>query len=118
MTNIEILNLFDGLKELQDSKVPLNIKTSFILAKNNKIISELANLITDKQFEIYKKYGTSNDDGTITVPKENVPQLQHDVDELMNIDNNIDLTKINLNDLEDVKIEFGTIEKILPMIQE
>lgn len=118
MTNAEIIDLHDGLKELHNSKIPLNIKTSFLLAKNNKIIVELVNLITEKQFELYKKYGTPNDEGNIVVPNEKIPLLQQDLNELMAIDNDINITKFTLDDLGDAKIEFGIIEKLLPLIEE
>lgn len=116
MTNEQILNIFEGLNLLVENKIPLNIKTSYILAKDKKIITEFYNLIDEKRIELYKKYGKVQDDGTINIPKENFTLLENDLKELFQIENKIPITKIKLEDLGNENINIDIIEKLLPII--
>jgi len=43
---------------------------------------------------------------------------QKALDELGEIQNEINLTKININDFEDNKVPFYVLEKLLPIIEE
>ena len=117
MTNGEILKVVEGLKELIKLKLPLNIKTSYWLARDKQILETVANTITEKQLEIYKKYGHVIENGDIKVEAEFVPDLNKDLEALMAIDNEIPIIKINLTDFGDIQIPFDTLEKIIDIIQ-
>ena len=117
MTNREILSVLHGLAELREIKVPLNIKTSYILARNDKILSEYATIINDKQIEIYAKWG-NKDNGKIIVSPDNRENLEKDIDELLNIDNKVQIVKLHLQDFGEVEIPFNILEDLFPIIIE
>ena len=117
MTNREILNVIHGLAELREIKVPLNIKTSYILARNDKILSEYATIINSKQIELYKKWGNI-EDNKIVVPLEKKENLENDLEELLNIDNKVQIVKLHLQDFGDVEIPFNILEDLFPIIIE
>lgn len=117
MTNKEILKVMKGLDDLSQLKLPLNIKTSYNLAKLKNALSPFTNIIQEKQIELYKKYGEEKN-GTITVPKEKIPLLEIELNELLEIENKIQLTKFKLDDFGNVEIPFDIIEELLPVIIE
>lgn len=117
MTNKEILKVIKGLDDLSQLKLALNIKTSYNLARIKVILSPFVDTIQEKQMELYKKYGEEND-GTITVPKEKIPHLETELDELLNIENKVQLVKLKLDDFGDTEIPFDVIEELLPVIIE
>lgn len=117
MTNKEILKIIKGLDDLSQLKLALNIKTSYNLARLKAILSPFVDTIQEKQIELYKKYGEENN-GTITVPKEKIPLLETELNELLEIENKIQFTKFKLDDFGEAKIPFDIIEELLPVIIE
>ena len=117
MTNKEILKVVKGLDDLSQLKLALNIKTSYNLARIKSILTPVVDTIQEKQMELYRKYGEETD-GTITVPKEKVPHLEAELDELLDIENKVQLMKLKLEDFGDAEIPFDIIEELLPVIIE
>lgn len=117
MTNQEILKVIKGLDDLSQLKLALNIKTSYNLARLKSILTPFVDTIQEKQMELYRKYGEEND-GTITVPKEKIPLLEAELNELLNIENKIQFTKFKLDDFGDAEIPFDVMEELLPVIIE
>ena len=117
MTNQEILNIYDGIQELIRSKMPLNIKTSYILAKDKKILEPYVETIKEQQMLLYKKYG-HEENGGIKVNNEDIPALQKDLKELLSINNTIGISKVAIQNLDDINIDIETLEKLIPIIDE
>lgn len=117
MTNKEILKIIKGLDDLSQLKLALNIKTSYNLARLKAILSPFVDIIQEKQIELYKKYGEENN-GTITVPKEKIPLLEAELNELLEIENKVQFVKFKLDDFGDTEIPFDVIEELLPVIIE
>ena len=117
MTNQEILKVIKGLDDLSQLKLALNIKTSYNLARLKAVLSPFVDTIQEKQMELYKKYGEENN-GTITVPKEKIPHLEAELDELLNIENKVQFVKLKLEDFGETEIPFDIIEELLPVIIE
>ena len=118
MINREILKIGKGLEDLQELNLKFNVRTSYKLARNKQILTPVLDLIRQKQMEIYATLGEKNDDGTITVPREKVQELQDKIDELMSLDTPIEVIKIKIEDFDDISIPFDVMERILGIIEE
>lgn len=118
ITNDQILTLIKGISELEELDLPLNIKLSYNLAKNRQTLNQYFTLIGQKQLEIYAKYGEKVGRTEYKIPEENIDMAQKALNELGEIQNEINLTKININDFEDNKVPFYVLEKLLPIIEE
>lgn len=118
MTNKEILSVIQGLSDLEELDLPLNIKTSYILARNRQILTPFTDIINQQRIELYKKFGDKTDNATYKVPNEKIPDLEVELNELLDIENKVSIVKLKLEDFGDNNIPFGVIEKLLPIIIE
>jgi len=53
MTNEEILKVYKGIADLSKNNIVLNIKTSYILAKNRQLLASYVQIIEEKKIELY-----------------------------------------------------------------
>ena len=118
ITNNQIITINKGIAELEELDLPLNIKLSYTFAKNRQALIPYLKLIDDEQLKIYSKYGEKTGRIEYKIPNENIEIAQKELDELGKIPNEINLTKININDFEDNKVPFYVLEKLLPIIEE
>ena len=118
MKNKDIINLMDGLFELSKLNLPLNIKTSYALARNYQVISPIANLIDQQRIDLYKKYGELTEDNTYKVSNEKLELLEKELNELLEIDTKVPIINIQLDNFGEATIPFNIIEKLLPIIKE
>ena len=63
------------------------------------------------------EYGTKDKNGDIVVLKENIDEVNQKINELMNIDNLVDITKISFEDIENYEMNIEDIEGIQYMIK-
>lgn len=118
ITNEEIMETLIGLQNLEELDMPLDVKTSYYLAKDRKTLMQLGNIISRQRLEIFKKYGEETKPGEFTVPNEKTEILQSDLEKLFNITNEVVIDKVSLEDFGDNKIPFYVMEKILPLIKD
>ena len=118
VTNEEVLTILKGLSELEELDLPLNIKTSYYLARVRQTLNTYANIIQEKQLDIYKRHGEKTGRNEYKVPDDKIEMLQNDLNELMKIENEVQITKIKLEDFGDNNIPFYVIEKLLLVIEE
>lgn len=52
----------------------------------------------------------------IKVEKTDIPKVEKDLQELLNIDNNISITKLELDDFGDNDIRIDILEELIPII--
>ena len=64
------------------------------------------------------KYGTSDDNGGITIPAEKIGEANKEMIELIETENEVKIHKIKLEDFGDVPIDFSLIESIMDIIEE
>ena len=115
MTNEEILKVYKGIADLIEAKIPLNIKVSYTLAKDKKLLTPYVEIIETERIKIYNKHGTQ-EDGNIVVAKENIPELEKDIKELMEVNNKVEITKILLSDFGENEIGIEILEELMPII--
>lgn len=118
MTNREIIQVYNGINKLYDSDIKLDVKLSYTLAKNKRLLQPLMEVIENEQYKILKKYGNLSEDGSITVPKEKTNELNEDLVQLQQLENKVEITKIKLDDFNDEVIDFKIISDLMPIIIE
>lgn len=105
LSNEKILNTINVLGNLNNAQLP--IKVAYAVSKNiNKIESELKAYNTEKA-KLIEKYSEkdeegkviSNEQGHVTIKNEHIEDWNRDINELLSIENDVDIHKIQLNDL-------------------
>lgn len=123
LTNKEIVNSIEALKNLSTKE--LNVKASFKIAKNIKTIDEISNIFIEEKRKLVNKYGTKDDKGNLKldyngvaeISKENLEEWNRSYAELLEIENNIEIEKIKLSDL-DVRVSAQELLAIEYMLEE
>lgn len=106
MTNKQINNLYNGINDLKDKKLPIGV--SFVLTRNSKILKDIFDDIDESRLEIIRQYCVKDDDGNLIVeengdvqiPPENVDHFNNDISELLNRDTEITLEKLSMEDIK------------------
>lgn len=121
LTNQEMLNSIGGIGKLMNEDLP--IVTSFALSKNinniqsalevfeserHRLISRCA--IKDENGEIIKE------DGNVRIAPENIELWNESMKQLRLIEQDIDISTINLSDISHVKISVAELRAIEFMI--
>ena len=123
LNNKEIVNSIEALKNLSTKE--LNVKTSFKIAKNIKTIDEISNIFIEEKRKLVNKYGTKDDkenlklddNGVAEIAKENLSEWNRSYEELLEIENNIEIEKIKLSDL-DIRVSAQELLAIEYMLEE
>ncbi|MBE6049832.1 MAG: hypothetical protein E7214_04000 [Clostridium sp.] len=123
LTNKEIVNSIEALKNLSTKE--LDVKTSFKIAKNIKTIDEISNIFIEEKRKLVNKYGTKDDKGNLKlgdngvaeIAKENLSEWNRSYEELLEIENNIEIEKIKLSDL-DIRVSAQELLAIEYMLEE
>ena len=116
-------NVIATLKNLSGKE--LDVKTSFKIAKNIKVIDEISNIFVEEKRKLVSKYGTKDKDGNLKVDdygvaeidKDNLEEWNRSYAELLEIENDIDIEKIKLSDL-DIKVSPQELLAVEYMIEE
>ena len=105
LSNEKILNTINVLGNLNNTKLP--IKLAYAISKNiNKIDIELKTY-NDEKAKLINKYAEkdkegkviSNEHGHIIIEEKHKEDWNNDISELLSIENEIDIHKIQLDDL-------------------
>lgn len=123
LTNKQIINSIDSLKNLSSKE--LDVKTSFIIAKNIKAIDAISDIFISEKMKLVNKYGTKDkegnlkvdDNGAVEIANDNLKEWNRSLSELLEIKNDIDIETINIKDL-DIKISAQELLSIDYMIKE
>ena len=123
LTNNVIVNSIEALKNLSCKE--LDVKTSFKIAKNIKVIDEISNIFVEEKRKLVSKYGTKDkegnlkvdDNGVAEIDKDNLEEWNRSYAELLEIENDIDIEKIKLSDL-DIRVSPQELLAIEYMIEE
>lgn len=119
LSNEKILNTINVLGNLNNAQLP--IKVAYAVSKNiNKIESELKAYNTEKA-KLIDKYSEkdeegkviSNEQGHVTIKNEHIEDWNRDINELLSIENEVDIHKIQLNDLLNANYNISPAELTL-----
>lgn len=124
ITNQVLLNSIPTLQKLSKEQLP--IKVSYTISKNIKAIEEELKIYEEERRKLIKKYAELdkegklkvNDNGNYVIKQENQLDFNKEVLELMSIETDINISKINLNVLEGLKVSPLEISSVNFMIEE
>lgn len=116
MKNGDILALYETLKRIsEDKEIKLNVVAGYILAKNKEKLRQEAALIYKMRQDIIMEHGELKG-STIIVPKEYIDEVNQEINDLMEIDTEIELTKVPIEALEDCRLTMEEIESLISII--
>lgn len=101
--NGRLANSIDVLNKL--TTMDLNIKVSYVVAKNISKIDKELEIYNKEKSKLIEKYGEKDEDGKLKIREDgkiNIVDLENwnkDIKELNDIENEIDIHKINEEDL-------------------
>lgn len=118
-SNREIFEIAQSLHTefLEDEKLTLPVIVNFSLQKNIVAFTDAAKTIETTRQKIAKQYGEfSSSTGNYSVKPENIPAAQEALDQLFEIEQSVDVTMIELEDLEDIKLTTKQMHALMFMI--
>lgn len=120
LTNQEIYGYALALNEaFADNTQRLPMKVNFYLQKNKKTLMDLGQDIESSRMEIISAYGTISEDGTqYTIPQEKIELAQKELEDLLNLEQEVQIYKINIDNLpDDIILTTGQMEAMMFMIE-
>ena len=120
MTNLEIYNIANNLLEaFSDNNQKLPVKVNFFLQINKKTLLNLAQEIEEERINIAKNYGNLDlETGNYSVSAEHIEAAQQDLNNLFNIEQDVNIAKINYNDLDpNMELTTAQMEALMFMIE-
>lgn len=119
MDNRAICKVYEGLCLLsQEKDLKLKPKTSFILAKNKMLLEDYYKIIKECEHNIFKRYGTTDEDNSIIINYDSLNDFQKAREELMEQQNAIEPEKISIDELGEEQVPFEIVEKLMEIIKE
>ena len=120
MKNKDITLLYNSINEVikEEGSKNLSISTKFKIAKNQKKISEIYEIIDEQRSNIIKKYGVLQEDGGYKITNDLLPAATKELDELLSIDTQCNLEIIELKELEKANLNIELIMGLIPMIKD
>lgn len=103
-----IINSVEVLKKITNAEIP--IQTSYYIAKNIEKIEKELEFFEKERTKIVKKYGEKKEDGELIVSENgnvnivDVENFNKEMQELNSLEVELDIVKINIEDLRDSKI--------------
>lgn len=118
MTNLEIYNAARAMIDAFQEHQYLPVKVNFFIQKNKSILTTLAQDIDNARMTLISNYGVLNEEGTqYIVPEEKMEAANKELSDLFNIEQDVNITKINIEDFpDDIKLTGKQMESILFMI--
>lgn len=119
LTNAQIYDysrmLIDAFSD-REQKLP--IKINFSLSKNKSTLIALAQEIEKARLEIAQNYGTLNEEEQrYVVDSENVEQVNKEMKDLFDIEQDVDIIKINIDNInDDYALTTAQMEALMFMI--
>ena len=115
--NDDVLILYETLTRLIENKeLKFNVITGYIMAKNKAVLEPIATLIYNVRRDTVLEYGTS-DGEEIQIPKEKIEELNQKIEDLMNVENDVDITQVSIHSFEENKLPLEDIVGLTYMIK-
>jgi hypothetical protein len=117
LTNGEIFEAVEPLKLLLAERFP--VATSFKLAQMAGKLNDRLEDIEPVRVGLFKTYGTTTDDGQLTVPAncENFPKFASEMEDLMAQEVEVVITKVKLPDDTSAEIRPGDMMALAKFVE-
>lgn len=118
MTNKEIIDLYEGLEEISQDKTQIfDINIGYVLAKNKNLLAPYYDAAITSRNRLILKYGSQQEDGSITIPKDKVPIFSQELESFLGMENFVVLEQIQLKEIQNTRLSIQLIGQLLPIIK-
>lgn len=119
MKNIDLMALHKAIEKItEDGNQVFETSLAYRLLKIKSLIREEFDIILQLQRQIWLKYGTEQEDGLISIPKENVEKTKQEINQLYNMEININLPTISLDEIKDFGWSLEIIDGLKEVIKD
>lgn len=120
ITNQQIYQLANDLSSLaNDNKIYIPAKANFFIQKNVQAITAAAQEIEKARLDIAKHYGTPDEEtGNFKIPDDKMADAMKEINDLFNIEQELDIKKININDLGNAEFTAVQMKSLIIMIDD
>lgn len=121
LTNADIYAKAEALLQAfpaeEESKIP--VQALFLLRKNIKVYTELAQEIEKARIEIIQKYGkpSEEDENRYTFEGENIEKVNTDLNDLVSCEQEVSYYTFSLSALGDVEFSNAQMDAIMDFIE-
>ena len=119
MKNFEIYESAKAMNEaFADNTQYLPVKVNFFIQKNKSTLLALAQDIEAARMNIIRNYGEPTEDGnSYSIPKEKIEIASKELNDLFEIEQEVDIKKINIDNFpDDISFTTGQMEALMFMI--
>lgn len=118
LTNRQVIQVFESLYQIKQSNIQLPFKLSFTLTKNYKELEDLYCIIVEHKKNIYLKYGQTQNN-QIIIEQDKVPEYTKEINEFLDIQNTVNITKLKLDDFNDtIQLSIEMMEGLYEIIDD
>jgi hypothetical protein len=100
----EIVGSSDALKAISNCSLPIKISYSIGKLINGPITRELK-IYDEQRIKLVTEYGTKDENGGTSVKPDKIEEFAKKLQELLDVEIEIEWTKIKIEDLGDIKLE-------------
>lgn len=121
LSNGEIYNiytLFEKSFQEDNNKQYLPSKINFFILKNKKLILTAMSEIDLIRKDIIKNYGILQENNEYFIENNNIDLVNNELNDLLSIEQDIDISKIKLSDIENLEFTLEQMEALMFMIEE
>lgn len=121
LSNREIYNiytLFEKSFQEDNNKQYLPSKINFFILKNKKLILTAMSEIDLIRKDIIKNYGILQENNEYFIENSNIDLVNNELNDLLSIEQEIDISKIKLSDIENLEFTLEQMEALMFMIEE
>lgn len=119
MKNKQIYEYSQKLAIFSNCNIKMPVRISFYLQKNIQLIQQAAQEIDNARLGIGANFGTPNAAGNgYDIPPENVVAANHELDELFDLEQEINIHKFKIDDFADTELTYQEMSAILFMIED
>ena len=117
MKNGEVLELYETLQRIgQNKELQFSVALGYIMAKNKEKLRQEVTIIYGLRRDIIMEHGRI-DGKDIVVPNEYVDEVNKKVNDLLEIENDVEITKVPIDLFENIELNIEDIEGLSGMIQ-
>lgn len=117
--NQTIYQYANTLTSIFESEIYIPAKANFFIQRNIKVLAAAAQEIDKTRLEIAKHYGELNEENNqYIIPEDKIPDATKELNDLFSIEQELDIKKVKIDDLADVKFTPAQMNALMIMIEE
>lgn len=118
MTNTDIYTVYESLVKLsQNKELKMPAKVGYVILKNRNLLEPYYKALIESRYSIIEKYAEKTEDGNLEVPSDKIEEANKELEELLALEEDINLTTINVNVLPD-GIDLEILDNLMPILED